>query len=81
MAKMVKLRLSQSWQVQQKPDKQGRQYPPILERLEIEVEVPMEEVALTYTQLNSQLFNARVQHMKNIKQKTSLDSFVKESGF
>lgn len=79
--KRVKMRLSQAWQVQQKPDKQGRQYPPLTERLEIEVEVPMEEVAITYTELNAQLFNARVTHMKNIKQKSSLDTMMKDSGF
>lgn len=78
---LVKLRLSQAWQVPQKPDRQGRQYPPITERLEVEVEVPIGDVATTYTFLNAQLFNARVRHMQSVKKSNSLDSMIKESGF
>lgn len=82
MSKMATIRLSQSWQVPQKPDRTGKTYPPIVETLSIEVEnVPLHELGSTYTQLNTELFNARISHMKGLKQRSAVDGFMKDSGF
>jgi hypothetical protein len=77
----IKIRLSQQWQVPQKPDKNGKQYPPLVEKLEVELDGTLETLAETYTMLNSEFFKARVSHMKGLKQKSSVDSYMKESGW
>jgi hypothetical protein len=82
MNKPVRIRLSQSWQVPQKPDKTGRQYPPIVETLVVEVDdVQWHDIANAYTQLNTELFKARISHMKAIKQKSPVDAILKDAGF
>jgi hypothetical protein len=78
MNNKVKLRLSQSWQVPQKADKNGKTYPPLAEKLELEVEVSMDEVASTYTMLNAELFKARVTHMKGLKQRAPIDNMIRD---
>lgn len=77
----VKVTLSQQWQVPQKPDKNGKQYPPLVEKLEVQIDVPLEQLAETYTMLNAELFKARVSHMKGLKQRSTVDNLMKESGW
>lgn len=74
----IKIRLSQSWQIPQKVGKDGKQYPPVLERLEVEMETTLDKLGATYTQLNAEMFSARVNHMKGIKQRSPVDNAIND---
>lgn len=79
MKRTINVRLSQSWQVPQKPGKDGKQYPPIVETLVVELnDIPLDQLGSTYTELNGELFRARLNHMKSIKQRSPVDDFVKD---
>jgi predicted DNA-binding ArsR family transcriptional regulator len=77
----IKVKLSQQWQVPQKPDKNGKQYPPLVEKLEVELDSTIEQLAETYTMLNAEFFKARVSHMKGLKQRSAVNDYMKESGW
>jgi hypothetical protein len=74
----IKIRLSQSWQIPQKVGKDGKQYPPVLEKLEIEIDTTLDKLGATYTQLNAEMFNARVNHMKSIKQRSPVENAIND---